>query len=89
MLCSKLTGDTLTLGSMAAVLCVRLSAFVRREGQARVEGDAPDTEANKYMPCLLGACSSGVPKVVTTGLDAVVKVRERAVRGAVDHLDTY
>lgn len=88
MLCSKLTGHT-RLRYVSAVMCVRLSAFVHREGQVRVEGDAPDTEANKYMPCLLAACSSGVPKVVTTGLDAVVKVRERAVWGAVYHLDTY
>ncbi len=28
------------------------------------------------MPCLLEACSSGVPKVVTTALDAIVKVRK-------------
>lgn len=46
------------------------------QDEAREErGDAPDTDANKYMSCLLAACGSGVPKVVTTALDAVVKVR--------------
>lgn len=52
-------------------------ALIHAEEQAREEGEAPDTEANKYMPCLLAACASGVPKVVTTALDAIVKVRRR------------
>ncbi|CAM9332092.1 unnamed protein product, partial [Hapterophycus canaliculatus] len=44
--------------------------------QGRQEGEAPDTEANKYMPCLLAACASGVPRVVTTALDAIVKLMD-------------
>lgn len=53
------------------------AAVINEQEQARQEGEAADTEANKYMPCLLAACASGVPKVVTTALDAVVKVRRR------------
>lgn len=56
------------------------AAVINAQEQARQEqeGEAPaDTEANKYMPCLLAACASGVPKVVTTALDAIVKVRRQ------------
>lgn len=59
-------------------LVVLLSAaLIHEQEQAREEGEALDTEANKHMPCLLAACASGVPKVVTTALDAIVKVRRR------------
>lgn len=53
-----------------------LTALIHVQEEAREarEDAAPDTEANKYMPCLLAACGSGVPKVVTTALDAIVKV---------------
>lgn len=47
---------------------------VREEQEEREEGQPADTEGNKYMPCLLEACSSNVPKLVTTALDAIVKV---------------
>lgn len=50
------------------------TAFIQREAEEREDGEAPDTDANKYMPCLLAACSSGVPRVVATALDAIVKV---------------
>lgn len=50
------------------------TAFIHQEDVEREEGAAPDTEANKYVPGLLTACSSGVPKIVTTALDAIVKV---------------
>lgn len=53
------------------------AAVINEQEQARQEGEAPDTEANKYMPRLLAACASGVPKVVTTALDAIVKVRRQ------------
>lgn len=56
------------------LLSLVLTALIEGEEQERQEGDAPDTEGNKYMPCLLAACASGVPRVVTTALDAVVKV---------------
>lgn len=51
-----------------------LAALIHAQEQEKQEGEAPDTKANKHMPCLLAACASGVPKVVTTALDAVVKV---------------
>lgn len=54
----------------------RMEALIHEEGEeARGEGEAPvETEKNKHMPCLLAACASGVPRVVTTALDAIVKV---------------
>lgn len=48
--------------------------MIKREQETRAEGEAPDTEANKYMPSLLEACRSGFPRVVATALDAIVKV---------------
>lgn len=60
----------------------RLKALIREEEEAaeeaKGEGDeASVPEKNKHMPCLLAACASGVPRVVTTALDAIVKVRVR------------
>ncbi|CAM9437554.1 unnamed protein product, partial [Ectocarpus sp. 4 AP-2014] len=51
-----------------------LEEIHRNDEEERLEDETPDTDANKYMPCLLAACSSGVPKVVTTALDTVVKL---------------
>ena len=54
----------------------RTEALIHEEEgrEAGGEGEAPATEKNKHMPCLLAACASGVPRVVTTALDAIVKV---------------
>lgn len=56
------------------VAVLRTEEIHRNDEEERLEDETPDTDANKYMPCLLAACSSGVPKVVTTALDTVVKV---------------
>lgn len=61
---------------MCPLLAVGGTALIHAQEQARQDGEAPDTEANKHMPCLLAACASGVPRVVTTALDAIVKVRK-------------
>lgn len=47
---------------------------MQREQEAREDGKDADTDANKYMTCLLEACASNTPKLVTTALDAMVKV---------------
>ncbi|CAM9798495.1 unnamed protein product, partial [Ectocarpus fasciculatus] len=51
-----------------------LEEIHRNDEEELQEDETADTDANKYMPCLLAACSSGVPKVVTTALDTIVKL---------------
>lgn len=63
------------------------TAVIQREQESRPDGEAPDTEANKYMPCFLQACGSGLPKVVATALDAIVKVRSFYTQTTCPELD--
>eukprot|EP00752_Nemacystus_decipiens_P007866 g7027.t2 len=73
---TKIATDCPRRQSLLKKQCRETLAVINDQEQARQEGEPPDTEANKYMPCLLAACASGVPKVVTTALDAIVKLMD-------------